>query len=164
MIRKLDNTEFQTIFDIVNDAAEVYRGKIPSDCWREPYMSKEEIAKEIRTGIQFYCYTEKNVIVAVMGIQLIGGITLIRHAYTLASYQRKGIGEKLLKHLINIAQTQRILVGTWETSTWAINFYQKHHFLMLSREETKGLLKKYWDIPELQVETSVVLEQKRCSK
>lgn len=127
-------------------------------------MSKEEIAKEIRTGIQFYCYTEKNVIVAVMGIQLIGGITLIRHAYTLASYQRKGIGEKLLKHLINIAQTQRILVGTWETSTWAINFYQKHHFLMLSREETKGLLKKYWDIPELQVETSVVLEQKRCSK
>jgi len=162
MIRKLDNTELQTIFDIVNDAAEVYRGKIPFDCWREPYMSKEEIAKEIRTGIQFYCYTEKNVIVAVMGIQLIGGITLIRHAYTLTSHQRKGIGEKLLKHLINIAQTQRILVGTWETSTWAINFYQKHHFLLLSREETKGLLKKYWDIPELQVDTSVVLEQKRC--
>jgi len=164
MIRKLDNTDFQTIFGIVNDAAEVYRGKIPADCWREPYMSKEEIANEIRAGVQFYCYIEKGATVAVMGIQLIGGVTLIRHAYTLSSHQRRGIGEKLLKHLLSLAQTQRILVGTWVTVTWAIKFYQKHCFFLLSREEKNKLLKKYWDIPERQVETSVVLEQKRCPK
>ena len=96
-----------------------------------------------------------------MGIQPVGDVTLIRHAYTLTSQQRKGIGEKLLFHLLGLAQTGRILVGTWETASWAIKFYQKHGFTLLSRQETNKLLKTYWNIPERQVETSVVLEYGR---
>jgi len=86
---------------------------------------------------------------------------LIRHAYTLTSHQRKGIGEKLLKHLLILAQTTRILVGTWEAASWAVKFYEKHGFSLFSREETNNMLKKYWNIPERQVVTSVALEQKR---
>jgi GNAT superfamily N-acetyltransferase len=97
-----------------------------------------------------------------MGIQPVNNVTLIRHAYTLLSYQRKGLGEKLLTHLLGLAQTDRILVGTWEVASWAINFYQKHGFKMLSKEETDRLLKKYWKLPERQIETSVVLEYKRA--
>jgi GNAT superfamily N-acetyltransferase len=96
-----------------------------------------------------------------MGIQPVNDVTLIRHAYTLTSQQRKGLGEKLLNHLLPLAATSRILVGTWETAPWAIKFYQKLGFVLLSREETNKLLKKYWCIPERQVETSVVLEYKR---
>ena len=96
-----------------------------------------------------------------MGIQPVNDVTLIRHAYTLTRHQRKGLGEKLLNHLLPLAVTPRILVGTWETAPWAIKFYQKHEFVLLSREETNKLLKKYWCIPERQVETSVVLEYKR---
>jgi hypothetical protein len=40
-------------------------------------------------------------------------------------------------------------------------FYEKYGFKLLSREETNKLLKKYWNIPERRVETSVVLELKR---
>jgi GNAT superfamily N-acetyltransferase len=96
-----------------------------------------------------------------MGIQPVNDVTLIRHAYTLASHQRNGMGEKLLKHLLILAQTERILVGTWEAASWAVKFYEKHGFKLLSREETNNMLKMYWDIPERQVATSVVLEHKR---
>ena len=158
MIRKLSNTHFQAILTVVNDAAVAYKGKIPVDRWKEPYMPAQELKEEIEGGVQFYGYTENGCLVAVMGIQHVGDVTLIRHAYTLTSHQRRGIGEKLLNHLLSLAQTDRILVGTWETAPWAITFYQKHGFTLLSREETNTLLKKYWDIPERQVETSVVLE------
>jgi GNAT superfamily N-acetyltransferase len=161
MICKLANNDFQAILKVVNDAAVAYRGKIPADRWKEPYMSTQELKKEIESGIQFYGYTENNSLIAVMGIQLVNDVTLIRHAYTLTSHQRKGVGEKLLNHLLNLAPTERILVGTWETAPWAIKFYQKHGFELLSRQETNMLLKKYWNIPERQVETSVVLEYKR---
>jgi ribosomal protein S18 acetylase RimI-like enzyme len=161
MIRKLADTDFQDILTVINDAAEAYKGKIPSDRWREPYMLKEELKEEIESGVQFYGYTQNNTLTAVMGIQPIGDVTLIRHAYTLTSCQRQGIGEKLLDHLLSLAQTPHILVGTWEAAPWAIKFYQKHGFMLLSREETNKLLKKYWTIPQRQVETSVVLEQKR---
>ena len=164
MIRKLANADFQAVLAIINDAAEAYRGKIPADRWREPYMSKEELREEIGGGVQFYGYTQNSVLVAVMGIQPVGGVTLIRHAYTLTGCQRQGIGEKLLNHLLELAQAQRVLVGTWEAAPWAIKFYQKHGFVLLSREETNKLLKKYWSIPERQVETSVVLELQRHLK
>ncbi len=161
MIRKLTGADFKTIYAIVNDAAAAYRGKIPADCWKEPYMSQEELKDEIESGVQFYGYSLNGALAAVMGIQPVGDVTLIRHAYTLTSRQRKGLGEKLLNHLLALAQTQRILVGTWETAPWAIKFYQKHGFVLLSREETNRLLKKYWHITPRQVETSVVLEHKR---
>ena len=161
MICKLTNSDFQIILDVVNDAAVAYRGKIPSDCWKEPYMSNQELRDEIESGVQFYGYVENEVLVAVMGFQRIKDVTLIRHAYTQTSYQRQGIGDKLLNYLLGLTQTNRILVGTWETASWAIRFYQKQGFKLLSREETDKLLKKYWNIPKRQIETSIVLEQER---
>jgi GNAT superfamily N-acetyltransferase len=160
MIRKLINKDFQEILMVVNDAAVAYKGKIPADRWKEPYMPAEELKEELKSGIQFFGYIENGALIAVMGIQPVGDVTLIRHAYTLTSQQRKGAGEKLLNHLLSLAQTDRILVGTWETAPWAIKFYQKHGFTLLSRKETNKLLKKYWKIPERQVQTSIVLEYK----
>jgi GNAT superfamily N-acetyltransferase len=164
MIRKLANADFQAILTVVNDAANAYKGKIPADRWKEPYMPAEELKEQIECGVQFYGWLENAQVIAVMGIQPINAVTLIRHAYTLTSRQRQGIGEKLLEHLLSLAKTQRILVGTWETAPWAIRFYQKHGFILLSREETNKLLRRYWNIPERQVETSVVLELKRRVK
>lgn len=161
MICKLTDADFEAFLNVMNEAAIAYRGKIPADRWKEPYMPKEELQEEIVSGVQFYGYFENNTLIAVMGIQRVNDVTLIRHAYTLTSQQRKGIGEKLLNHLLNLAKTRRILVGTWETAPWAIQFYQKHGFQLLSRRETNTLLKKYWNIPERQVETSIVLEYSR---
>jgi len=161
MICKLTDDDFPAILNIVNEAAFSYKGKIPVDRWKEPYMPPEELKEEIEHGVQFYGYKENNSLIAVMGIQHVNDVTLIRHAYTLTSHQRKGVGEKLLKHLLNLAQAQRLLVGTWETAPWAIHFYQKHGFELVSNKEKNRLLKMYWDIPERQVQTSVVLEHKR---
>jgi GNAT superfamily N-acetyltransferase len=161
MIRKLTNTHFQALLNVVNDSATAYKGKIPADRWKEPYMSTQELKEEIQSGVQFYGYIESNSLIAVMGIQSVNDATLIRHAYTLTSHQRKGAGKKLLNYLLSLAKTDRILVGTWETAPWATKFYEKHGFKLLSREETNKLLKKYWKIPGRQVETSVVLEHKR---
>ena len=164
MIRKLTDADFQAILNVVNEAAITYKGKIPADRWKEPYMPAEELREEIESGVQFYGYIENNTLIAVMGIQQVNDVTLIRHAYTLTSQQRKGIGEKLLNNLLSLAETQRILVGTWETAPWAIRFYQKRGFQLVSTEEKNKLLKKYWNIPERQVETSVVLEHKRLKQ
>ena len=160
MIQKLTNADFQTILNIVNDAAIAYKGKIPADRWKEPYMPTRELEEEIQRGVQFYGWTENEIVIAVMGIQQIGDVTLIRHAYTLTSHQRKGFGEKLLNYLLSLAQTRKILVGTWASAPWAIGFYEKHGFRLVSTEEKNNLLHKYWNIPERQVETSVVLELK----
>jgi GNAT superfamily N-acetyltransferase len=157
MISRLDPNDFDSILDIVNDAAEAYRGVIPEDQWREPYMSTEELKEEIESGIDFYGWLENGVLVGVMGIQQVDEITLIRHAYVFAKQQRRGIGDKLLKYLISMAQTPEIFVGTWEAAYWAIRFYEKHGFKLTSREETNKLLRKYWNISERQIETSVVL-------
>ena len=124
-------------------------------------MTAEELSGEIGCSVQFYGWIEHDVLVAAMGIQAVNDVTLIRHAYVLTSYQRKGYGEKLLKHLLALAETSTVYVGTWETATWAIKFYQKYRFKLVSTEEKNKLLKKYWNIPERQVETSVVLELKR---
>ena len=124
-------------------------------------MTAQELKEEIQRGVQFYGLKENNVLVAVMGIQPVNDVTLIRHAYVLTSYQRKGYGEKLLKHLLALAETSTVYVGTWEAAAWAIKFYQRNGFKLVSTEEKNKLLKKYWSIPERQVETSVVLELKR---
>jgi GNAT superfamily N-acetyltransferase len=158
---KLQPSDFSSILHVVNDAAEAYKGIIPEDRWKEPYMSDEEFRGEIESGVEFYGWVEDDVLVAVMGIQLVNDVTLIRHAYVLTNRQRRGIGEKLFKHLISLARTSEVLVGTWEAAYWAIRFYEKHGFKLVSREEKDRLLRKYWDIPERQVETSVVLELKK---
>ncbi|MCW4000052.1 MAG: GNAT family N-acetyltransferase [Candidatus Bathyarchaeota archaeon] len=159
MIRRLLAEDFQAIYNIIDDASEAYRGKIPLDCWKTPYMPAEELQGEIDSGVKFYGYLDGGVLVAVMGIQEVGDVTLIRHAYTLTSHQRRGIGEKLLSYLLDLAQTRRILVGTWTDAIWAIGFYQKHGFRLLGREETNKLLRTYWNIPWRQIETSVVLDR-----
>ena len=161
MISKLTNSDSQAILTLVNDAAIAYKGKIPSNKWKEPYMTEQEIKEEIRSYVQFYGLIETNVLIAVMGIHPVNDVTLIRHAYVLKSYQRKGYGEKLLKYLLDLAGSSKVYVGTWEAATWAIKFYQRNGFKLVSTEEKNKLLKKYWSIPERQVETSVVLELKR---
>ena len=141
---------------IINSAALAYKGTIPADCWKEPYMPADELAEEIEAGVVFWCWEEAGSIAGIMGIQDIKDVTLIRHAYTHPAFQRKGIGSTLLKHLA--ARTKRpLLMGTWAAAKWAIRFYKNNGFTLVSEEEKNILLRKYWNIPARQVETSVVL-------
>jgi GNAT superfamily N-acetyltransferase len=161
-IQKLSDRDFESIYSIINAAAAVaYKSKIPPDCYHEPYMSQTELQREIAQGIQFYGVMHEGELAAVMGLQPVGDVTLIRHAYTHPKHQCRGLGSQLLSYLLSLAKTKRILVGTWQDASWAIRFYQKHGFVLLSREETNRLLSTYWDIPKRQIETSIVLEQWR---
>ena len=161
MMRKLASNDFQAILTVVNDAAVAYRGKIPANCWKEPYMPPQELREEIESGVHFYGIKESGVLIAVMGIQPVDYVTLIRHAYVLTNCQRRGLGEKLLNLLLSLAKTSVVYVGTWETASWAIKFYEKYGFKLVSNEEKDILLGKYWNIPKRQVQTSVVLQIKR---
>jgi GNAT superfamily N-acetyltransferase len=160
MISKLSNTDFQAILGVVNEAAVAYRGRIPPDCCKEPYMPAKELKEEIASGVQFYGYFENGVLAAVMGIQKVQDVTLMRHAYVLSSMQRRGLGEKLLSHLKALADTKTVLVGTWQAATWAVGFYEKNGFKLVTPKQKDKLLKKYWNIPPRQIETSVVLKLK----
>lgn len=160
MIRRLSLSDFDTILNVINDAAKAYKGVIPKDRWKEPYMSDNGLRDELESGVCFYGWVEYDSIVGVMGVQPVKDTTLIRHSYVLTKYQRKRIGGKLLKHLISLANTPEILVGTWEAATWAIRFYEEYGFKLVSPEEKDRLLRKYWDISERQIKTSVVLELK----
>ena len=156
MIRNATVKDFDEIYHIINDAAIAYKGIIPADRWHEPYMTEEELKGQIDEGVQFWNYIEDGKIIAVMGIQFKGDVTLIRHAYVRTAKRNKGIGGKLLEYLSALSATP-VLVGTWADAKWAIEFYQKHGFRLLSKEEKNNLLRKYWNIPDRQVETSVVL-------
>jgi len=158
MICRLSQSNLESILNVVNDAAQAYKNVIPEDRWKEPYMSAEELRKEMESGVEFNGLMEDNILVAVMGIQLVNDVTLIRHAYVLTNHQRMGIGENLLNHLLSLARTSEVLVGTWEAAHWAIRFYEKRGFKLVSKEEKDRLLRKYWSIPERQIETSVVLK------
>lgn len=157
MIRELSSSDIDSILQVINDSAQAYRNVIPPDLWKEPYMSIEELKKEIDSGVKFYGWFEKDRLVGVMGLQRVKDKTLIRHSYVMREYQRKGIGGKLLEYLKNLAETSEILVGTWEAAKWAIEFYEKHGFKLVSRKDKDRLLREYWNIPERQIETSVVL-------
>jgi N-acetylglutamate synthase-like GNAT family acetyltransferase len=161
MIRKCEENEFETILAIINDAARAYKGAIPADRWHEPYMTKEDLSREMEQGVEFWKYEDQGETLGIMGLQNVQDVTLIRHAYVRTNSRRSGIGSKLLRFLLNEA-TKPVLVGTWAAATWAISFYQKHGFRLVSPEEKNRLLKKYWSIPERQIETSVVLSEKRA--
>jgi GNAT superfamily N-acetyltransferase len=163
MISKLDGNEFSLILYVINDAAVAYKGVIPADRWKEPYMPAEELKDEMESGVEFYGLKENGSLIAVMGIQPVKDITLIRHAYVLTSQQRRGLGKKLLKHLMALAQTRAVLVGTWKAAYWAVDFYAKNGFKETNEEEKNQLLRTYWKIPERQVETSTVLKMERQS-
>jgi N-acetylglutamate synthase-like GNAT family acetyltransferase len=156
MIRTATDEDFEEIFNIINDAATAYKGVIPPDRWHEPYMTKEELQAQIEDGVRFSCYVDNNEIIGVMGIQDKADVELIRHAYVRTKQRKKGIGSLLLQELIKDTK-KPILIGTWATAEWAINFYEKHGFRLVEEEEKNRLLKKYWAIPDRQVETSVVL-------
>ena len=159
MICKCEQTDLPKICAIINDAAGAYKGIIPADRWKEPYMPREELQKQIDEGVQFWCWKEAGEMMGVMGIQDKEEVTLIRHAYVRSADRNKGIGSKLLARLTSITSTP-VLIGTWAAATWAIRFYEKHGFRLLPATETKMLLKKYWSIPDRQIETSVVLANK----
>jgi len=162
MIRPCEETDFDAIYEIVNDAAQAYKGVIPPDRWHEPYMPREELRHEIDAGVVFWGYEEDGELIGVMGIQPVHDVTLIRHAYVRTARRNQGVGGKLLAHLRTLTD-RPILIGTWADARWAIRFYEKHGFRLVTPEEKVRLLKKYWSIPERQVETSVVLAGPRWS-
>jgi GNAT superfamily N-acetyltransferase len=157
LIRRCRDDERPAILAIVNAAAEAYRGVIPPDRWHEPYMS----ADELEPSIEFWGYEEDGELVGVIGLQPVRDVELIRHAYVSPARQRGGIGGALLEYAMARA-TRPLLVGTWAAADWAIRFYERHGFVLESRERTRELLKAYWSIPDRQIETSVVLRQARA--
>lgn len=156
MIRKCNDNDFESMYEIINDAASAYKGVIPADCWKYPYMSREDLKHEIEEGVAFWGYEENQEVVGVMGIQDVQDVTLIRHAYVITRKRCSGIGSKLITFLLS--KTDRpLLVGTWKAASWAVSFYQKHGFRLISDNEHATLLRKYWKISDRQIETSVVL-------
>jgi len=156
LVRPCRDDEREAILRIVNLAAEAYRGVIPEDRWREPYMPARELDGEIAAGVAFWGYESEGELLGLMGIQPVGDVDLIRHAYVLPGRQRGGLGSGLLEHLIGLS-TQRMLVGTWAAAEWAIRFYRRHGFELVTPEQKTELLGRYWTIPDRQIETSVVL-------
>lgn len=160
MIRKCDKTDFETILSIINDSAQAYKGVIPEDRWHDPYMTKEYLKHEIDAGVVFWGYEEDGNLIGVMGVQDVQDVTLIRHAYVRTTLRNKGVGSKLLSYLKTLT-TRPMLMGTWAAATWAIRFYEKHGFKLVTWQEKERLLRKYWSIPERQTETSVVLADEK---
>ena len=156
MIILTKEADFKQIHEIINDAASAYKGIIPEDRWHDPYMSEEDLRIQIDDGVKFWCYTENGNIIGVMGIQEKDEVTLIRHAYVRTTCRNKGIGGQLLRHLGTLT-SKPILIGTWADASWAIDFYKRYGFHIVSFEEKEKLLRKYWRIPSRQIETSVVL-------
>ena len=159
MIKEFTKIDSFKILHIINEAAIKYKGIIPDDFWHEPYMSEKELINEFNDGVRMYGYHDNNKLVVVIGIQEVKDVILIRHAYTLPSYQSKGMGSMLFEYLLKKNQNSRLLVGTWKSATWAIRFYEKFGFIAHTKEQSNLLLKKYWKIPPKQINNSVVLEK-----
>ena len=162
-IRQSVTNDFGAILAVINDAAQAYRGVIPSDRWHEPYMSADELAEEIASGVIFWLVEDDGRLLGVMGIQDKEDVALVRHAYTATTVQRKGIGTKLLRRVSALAE-KPILIGTWADASWAIEFYRRNGFTVVSDGDKNRLLRAYWSIPARQVETSVVLADRRWMK
>jgi GNAT superfamily N-acetyltransferase len=159
LIREYKKNEVHKILEVINDASLKYKGVIPDNCWHEPYMPEQELIGEISDGVHMFGYNHNNKLISVIGVQEVKDVILIRHAYTLTSYQGKGIGSTLLEYLLNKNQNSRLLVGTWRKAEWAIRFYKKFNFIIQSKNQSAILLKKYWKIPLKQINNSVVLER-----
>ncbi len=161
MIRKCGSQDLNTIYEIINDAAQAYQGVIPEDCWKTPYMPLAELEDEIAHGVSFWGYEAEGRLVGVMGIQPVLDVTLIRHAYVRTALRHQGIGKQLLSHLCQLTE-RPILIGTWADASWAISFYQKNGFRLV--EDVKDqLLMKYWSVSERQMDVSIVLADQKWS-
>ncbi|MGO4276717.1 GNAT family N-acetyltransferase, partial [Paenibacillus sp. TAF58] len=136
MIRLCDYRDKEVIYQIINDAAQAYEGVIPYDLYHVPYMTMEELNHEMNEGVMFWGLEKNNELLGVMGIQDKGEVSLIRHAYVKTSQRKGGIGTKLLYHLINLTD-KPILIGTWASAEWAINFYLKNGFKLISHDEKR---------------------------
>ena len=158
MINEYTKSDSSKILHVINDASSRYKGIIPDNCWREPYMSEQELIDEFSEGVHIFGYNHNNKLIGVIGVQEVKDVILIRHAYTLTSYQSKGTGSALLEYLLKKNQNSRLLVGTWRNATWAIRFYEKFGFILHTKEQSTLLLKKYWKISPNQIKNSVVLE------
>ena len=158
-IRQSAKLDVAAIFEIINDAAQAYRGAIPADCWHEPYMPQQDLESEIAAGVVFWVAEEDGRMLGVMGIQDRGEVALVRHAYVRTNLQRKGVGTKLLRH-VEALTSKPVLIGTWADASWAIDFYRRNGFGLVLGEEKDALLRKYWSISPRQVETSVVLSKR----
>ncbi len=154
MICQCQQSDTERIYFIINEAAKAYEGVIPADCYHQPYMSMDELQWEIER-LTFFGWEINGELVGVMGLELIKDVSLIRHAYVLPQWQNQQIGSKLLNYVKSVSTTSRLLVGTWADASWAIDFYNWHGFTVLPDKDK--LLKTYWDIPQRQIETSVVL-------
>jgi N-acetylglutamate synthase-like GNAT family acetyltransferase len=163
LIRKSRDSDLPEILAIINDAAQAYRGVIPADRWHDPYMPRDELAKEIADGIVFWVAEEGGQLLGVMGMQDKGDVALVRHAYVAPAVQRKGVGQSLLRHVQGLAE-KPVLIGTWAAASWAIEFYRRNGFTVVSPSDKNRLLRKYWSIPDRQIETSVVLADRRWSE
>ncbi len=163
MIAPTTDADFDTIFEIINDAARAYEGHIPADRYHVPYMPRDQLKHEIEAGVVFWGYREGDTLAGVMGIQDVADVTLIRHAYVSTTHQGRGVGSALIKHLMGLT-SRPTLIGTWANADWAVRFYEKHGFTLVTPEEKDRLLAKYWKIPTRQVETSVVLADPRWLK
>jgi N-acetylglutamate synthase-like GNAT family acetyltransferase len=158
-VRQSRAADLPAILAVINAAAQAYRGVIPADRWHEPYMPEDELASEIAAGVQFSVVEDGERLLGAMGIQDKGEVALIRHAYIAPAAQRKGAGTKLLQHL-EAQVAKPILIGTWAAATWAIDFYVRNGFTLVSHQEKEQLLRRYWSIPRRQIETSVVLAKR----
>ena len=163
IIRPCRDDEREAMLEIINAAAEAYRGVIPADRWHEPYMGADELAGELASGVAFWGYEAGGELIGVMGTQPVGDVDLIRHAYVRPGSQGGGIGGALLAHLRGLTE-RRMLVGTWAAAEWAIAFYRRNGFELVTPEQKTLLLQTYWDIPERQIETSVVLANPGLSR
>jgi N-acetylglutamate synthase-like GNAT family acetyltransferase len=160
MIRQCVEADLDAMLEVVNDAAQAYRGVIADDCWKDPYMPREELEQEIGSGVSFWCWEENGRLAGVMGLQDRGDVALIRHAYVRTANRNRGIGSAILRHLEKLTSLP-ILVGTWTDARWAVSFYQKHGYRLVTLKEKDRLLRKYWSLPDRQIETSVVLADKK---
>jgi N-acetylglutamate synthase-like GNAT family acetyltransferase len=160
VIQRANDADVPEIFTIINAAAEVYRGVIPADRWHEPYMPLEELLDEIADGVEFWIAEGDGRVLGVMGMQDKSDVMLVRHAYVATNTQRSGVGTQLLRHVQSVTE-KPILIGTWADATWAIDFYRRNGFTVVSHADKERLLRTYWSIPERQVETSVVLADAR---
>ena len=160
MIRTSVDDDFAAMLAIINDAARAYRGVIPADRWHEPYMPADELSKEIASGVVFWVAEQEGRLAGLMGIQDKGDVALVRHAYVASDMQKSGVGTTLLRHVQSLSD-KPILIGTWAAAAWAIEFYRRNGFTVVSTRQKDRLLRKYWSIPARQVETSVVLADRR---
>ena len=160
LIRQSVESDFAGILGIINDAAVAYRGVIPADRWHDPYMSASDLETQIAEGVVFWIAEQEGRLSGVMGIQDKGDVALVRHAYVASTTQRSGVGTKLLRHVEGLVD-KPILIGTWAAASWAIEFYRRNGFTLVPNAEKDRLLRKYWSIPARQVETSVVLADRR---